>query len=148
GLRVIMPPTSAKPPCMGLASGAVRLTRFAERAILILRLTAAGPQLHQRALARGLRRLRRRAGHGQAYVHGRAFAHRALDRHGALVKGNEPLDQRKPEAGPLELPRIIVLDLREGPAEPAEVILGDADAVVTHPEVQARTQPPRPHRHI
>ena len=57
----------------------------------------------------------------QADRHRCPLARLALDRHRAVVERHQPLDQREPEPGAVELPCIVVADLHIGLADALEI---------------------------
>src|SRR6185295_13821417 len=88
-----------------------------------------------------------RSGDRQADRHHGALAGRALDHHGALVQRDQSLDQRQAEPAAFILAGVVVAQLRERLAKPAEILFADADAGVVDPEMQARAEPVRADRY-
>ena len=56
------------------------------------------------------------------------------------MQADQPLDQGQAKSRAVELPRIVVVDLRERLAQARKVVLGDADAVVDHRQLDHRTR--------
>src|SRR3954447_26114721 len=132
GLRAIAPPTAAKASPSGvpsLSSSSGNLLDLPIVPLVVLQLDD-GRFVGKRAAAR--------SGDRQADRHDGAFARRALDHHRALVQRDQALDQRQAEPGAFIFARIVVAQLRERLAEPAEILFGDADAGVVDPEMHPR----------
>src|SRR5205085_9939825 len=74
----------------------------------------------------------------QGHPHGRPSPQCAVDAERTPVSEHDVLDDRQPEARASELPRASAVDAVEALRQSRDVLLGDADAVVTNGDLDRR----------
>src|SRR5262245_6919721 len=102
-------------------------------------LSGARRRRQRRDIADRLARDRRRIEERQRHGHRGALADPALYIQLAVMQGHEALHDRQPKAGALVAALIGLAGLKEGIADPLQILGRDADAGVADPQHQART---------